>query len=121
MKARTKIESRTRRKVRIRQKVYGTPERPRLTIFRSSRHIYAQVIDDEANRVLATASTHSKAAIEELAGLKKTEKAKKIGTKVAEICLSKGIEKVVFDRNGYKYHGRVLALADAARAKGLKF
>jgi large subunit ribosomal protein L18 len=119
--ANTKAEARERRKVHIRQKVKGTPERPRLTVFRSARHIYAQVIDDEANRVLACASTMGKAAKDELAKMKKAEQAKKIGTKVAEICLGKGIDKIVFDRNGYMYHGRVKALAEAARAKGLKF
>jgi large subunit ribosomal protein L18 len=119
--AKTKREARERRKIRIRQRVAGTPERPRLTVFRSARHIYAQVIDDENNRVLAVASTLSKAAREELGGLKKTEQAKKIGAKVALLCKAKGIEKVVFDRNGYMYHGRVMALAAAAREAGLQF
>ncbi len=119
--ANKKSEARERRKVRIRQKVKGTPERPRLTVFRSSRHIYAQVIDDESNQVLATASTMSKAAREEMKGVKKTEQAKRIGKRVAGVCKEKGITKVVFDRNGYKYHGRVLALAAAAREAGLEF
>ena len=117
----TRAEARERRKVHIRQTVKGTPERPRLTVFRSARHIFAQVIDDEANRVLAAAGTQGKAIHEALAGKKKVEQAKTIGTKLAELCIAKGIDKIVFDRNGYKYHGRVKALADAARAKGLKF
>jgi len=116
--AKTRAEARDRRKVRIRQKVKGTPDRPRLTVFRSARHIYAQVIDDEANRVLACASTMGKVAQDELAKMKKSEQAKKIGMKVAAICLGKGIDKIVFDRNGYMYHGRVKALAEAAREKG---
>ena len=119
--AKTRTEARARRKTHIRQVVKGTPERPRLTVFRSARHIFAQVIDDEANRVLAAVGTQGKAVREALEGKKKTEQAKTIGTKVAEQCLAKGIDKIVFDRNGYKYHGRVKALADAARAKGLKF
>jgi large subunit ribosomal protein L18 len=119
--AKTKREARERRKVRIRQKVLGTPDRPRLTVFRTSRHIYAQVVDDESNRVLASASTVSKAAREELAGLKKLEQAKRVGKKVATACKEKGIGKVVFDRNGYQYHGRVMALAAAAREAGLAF
>jgi len=119
--AKTKREARERRKVRIRQRVKGTPERPRLTVFRSARHILAQVIDDEANRVLGCASTMSKAAREELAGVKKLEQAKKIGEKIALLCKEKGITKVVFDRNGYMYHGRVMALAAGARDKGLEF
>jgi large subunit ribosomal protein L18 len=121
MKARTKEEARMRRKVRIRRKVKGTPERPRLVVFRSARHIYAQVVDDEANAVLCSATTMGKAAQDELKGKKKTEQAKKIGAAIAGLCKAKGIESVVFDRNGYKYHGRVMALAGAAREAGLKF
>jgi large subunit ribosomal protein L18 len=119
--AKTRLEAREKRKARIRQRVKGTAERPRLTVFRSSRHIYAQVINDEANQVLAVASTLNKTVNDEISGLKKLEKAKTIGKKVAELCKSKGIEKVVFDRNGYKYHGRVMALATAAREAGLNF
>lgn len=121
MKSRSKEESRIRRKVRIRKKVKGTSERPRLTVFRSARHIYAEVVDDEANRVLCSATTSSKAGKDEQKGVKKKEQAKKIGAKIASLCKEKGIEAVVFDRNGYQYHGRVMALADAAREAGLKF
>jgi large subunit ribosomal protein L18 len=119
--AKTRLEARKRRKVRIRQKVKGTDERPRLSIFRSARHIYAQVINDERNQVVASVSTLGKANQEAVAGLKKLEQAKKLGTVVAERCKAKGVERVVFDRNGYRYHGRVKALADAAREAGLKF
>jgi len=101
--------------------VKGTEERPRLSVFRSARHIYVQVIDDERNKVLAAASTAGKANQEPIQGLKKVEQAKKIGAKIAEVCLAGGTDQVVFDRNGYKYHGRVKALADAARKAGLKF
>ena len=119
--AKTRREARLRRKVRIRQKVHGTAERPRLTVFRSLRHISAQVIDDENNVVLATASTVGKGAKGDLAGMNKRDQAKKIGTKVAEAAKAKGVKSVVFDRNGYKYHGRVLSLASAARESGLEF
>ena len=119
--AKTRVEARKRRKVGIRQKVRGSDERPRLTVFRSARHIYAQVINDEGNQVLASASTMGKANQDVVQGLKKIEQAKKIGSKIADKCLAAGVEKVVFDRNGYRYHGRVAALAKAAREAGLKF
>ena len=117
----TQQEKRERRKHSIRKKVSGTAERPRLTVFRSSKHIYAQVVNDDAHQTIATASTLDEQIIPQLAGLKKSEKAKKIGTAIAERLKAKGIDKVVFDRNGYIYHGRVMALADAAREAGLKF
>ena len=119
--AKSRVEARARRKVRIRQTVKGTDQRPRLTVFRSARHIYAQVVNDETNRVLACASTMGKANQEVIQGLKKIEQAKKVGAKIAELCGQHGVTQVVFDRNGYKYHGRVQALADAARQAGLKF
>jgi large subunit ribosomal protein L18 len=112
---------RGRRKLRIRKKVKGTPERPRLSVFRSARHIYAQVIDDDSGRTLAFASTLSKDLRGNLSGAKKSAAAKAVGALVAEQCKSKSITKVVFDRNGYLYHGRVKALADAAREAGLDF
>jgi large subunit ribosomal protein L18 len=117
----TQQEKRERRKHSIRKKVNGTAERPRLTVFRSSKHIYAQVVNDVAHQTIATASTLDEQIIPQLAGLKKSEKAKKIGAAIAERLKAKGIDKVVFDRNGYIYHGRVMALADAAREAGLKF
>jgi len=119
--AKTKEQTRARRKMSIRKKVNGTNERPRLSVFRSAKHIYAQVIDDVAHQTLATASTVDESLKTSLAGLKKSEKAKKIGAAIAERCKAKGIEAVVFDRNGFIYHGRVQALADAAREAGLKF
>ncbi len=119
--AKTKYEARKRRKVSIRKNLIGTPERPRLSVFRSARHIYAQVVVDTENKVLASASTISKIDRESVAGKNKVEQAKAIGTRVAQGCLDNGIEKVVFDRCGFRYHGRIKALADAARAKGLSF
>jgi large subunit ribosomal protein L18 len=115
-----RIVGRERRKLRIRKKIAGTVEQPRLTVFRSSKHIYAQVIDDKSGKTLAHASTLSKDLKGSLEG-NKTDAAKKVGALVAKICVSKNIKKVVFDRNGYLYHGRVSALADAAREGGLKF
>jgi large subunit ribosomal protein L18 len=117
----TQQEKRERRKHSIRKKVNGTAERPRLTVFRSSKHIYAQVVNDDAHQTIATASTLDEQIIPQLAGLKKSDKAKKIGAAIAERLKAKGIDKVVFDRNGYIYHGRIMALADAAREAGLKF
>jgi len=115
------IVGRERRKLRIRRRMAGTAVKPRLTVFRSARHIYAQVIDDATGRTLAHASTLSKDLKGSLDEGNKTEAAKKVGALVAKICLSKKIERVVFDRNGYLYHGRISALADAAREGGLKF
>jgi large subunit ribosomal protein L18 len=119
--AKTKAETRDRRKASIRKKVSGTAERPRLSVFRSSKHMYAQVVDDVAQKTIAAASTLDEAIAPTLKGLKKSERAKKIGAAIADKLKQKGIDKVVFDRNGYIYHGRVMALADAAREAGLKF
>jgi large subunit ribosomal protein L18 len=108
------------RKSRVRKTVHGDPARPRLTVFRSAKHIYAQVIDDESGKTLVTASTLDK----ELKGgdkLKKAQLAEKVGQLLAVRCLEKNIKMVVFDRNGFIYHGRVAKLADGARAKGLIF
>lgn len=115
------VEARKRRKQRIRRKVKGTGERPRLTVFRSARHTYAQVVDDSTGRTLTAASTRSAAIVEELKSLSKKEAAKKVGVLVGKLCLEKGVDKVVFDRNGYLYHGRVAALASGAREAGLRF
>jgi len=117
----SKLEIRDRRKAHIRKKVNGTQERPRLSIFRSSKHMYAQVIDDGTHQILAAVSTLDEKISGQLSGLKKTDRAKKIGAAIAERCKAKGITKVVFDRNGFIYHGRVSALADAAREAGLQF
>ncbi len=109
---------RMKRHSRVRGKISGTAERPRLSVFRSENHIYAQVIDDVAGNTLVSASTVEKAF--EGNG-SNCEAAKKVGAMVAERALQKGIEEVVFDRGGYIYHGRVQALADGAREAGLKF
>ncbi len=110
-----KVTGRTRRKLRIRNKVHGTSERPRLSVFRSSKHIYAQVIDDSQGTTIAQASSVSGP------GASKVEAAKSVGSAVAKACIDKGVEQVVFDRGGYRYHGRVRALAESAREAGLKF
>jgi large subunit ribosomal protein L18 len=117
----TREDSRLKRKKRIRKKLSGRPERPRLTVFRSDKHIYAQIIDDTVGTTLATASTLSP-EYRQLDPLKgKVEAAKRVGELIARKAKDKGIAKVVFDRNGYIYHGRVEALADAARQAGLDF
>ncbi len=106
---------------RIRRKLSGTPERPRLAVFRSSNHIYAQVIDDVAGKTLAAASTRGKDLKGSLAGLKPVEAASKVGTRIAEVAKANGIAKVVFDRGGLPFKGRIKALAEAARSAGLEF
>jgi large subunit ribosomal protein L18 len=116
-----RIVGRERRKLRIRKKISGTSEQPRLSVFRSAKHIYAQVVDDRTGVTLAHVSTLSKDLKGSLDEGTKTDAAKKVGALVAKVCLSKDIRRVVFDRNGYLYHGRVSALADAARKGGLKF
>ena len=110
-----KIERRIKIKFRIRKKIVGTAERPRLSVFRSNKQIYAQVINDLTGTTLVAASS---LGLEKLA---KVDQAKKVGELVAEKAKAAGVESVVFDRNGYLYHGRVQALADAAREGGLKF
>ena len=124
MARKTKNESRKRRHFSLRKRISGTAERPRLIVFRSARHIYAQVIDDLASKTLIAASDvvakKNAAGNTEFEG-KKAERAKKVGTIIAKKCLEKGIEKVVFDRAGYKYHGRVSAVAAGAREAGLQF
>jgi large subunit ribosomal protein L18 len=117
MAKRTPRELRIRRHTRLRKKVSGTPERPRLSVFRSNVHIYAQVIDDVAGHTLAAASTVEKEASDGT----KTEQAAAIGKLVAQRALDAGVTKVVFDRGGFQYHGRIKALADAAREAGLSF
>jgi len=107
------------RHARVRKKIVGTPERPRLAVFKSLKHIYAQIIDDSTGRTLIAVSTLSK-DFPKAKGTK-TELARKVGEMLGEKALKAGISEVVFDRGGYKYHGRVKALADSAREKGLKF
>lgn len=115
------IIARVRRHARVRAKVNGTASSPRLCVFRSSDHIYAQIIDDSRGHTLLSASTLDPEIKGELDGKVKTAQAGLVGLLVAKRALTKGIKQVVFDRGGYKYHGRVKALADAARQGGLKF
>jgi large subunit ribosomal protein L18 len=112
-------ETRQRIHVRIRRKVSGTAERPRLNVFRSLDHIYVQLIDDQAGKTLASASTSGKKSPIKTGG--NLAAAKEVGKQIAERAQAKGIKKVVFDRGGYLYHGRIKALADAAREAGLEF
>ena len=115
-----KRESRKKRHRSLRKRIEGTAERPRLAVFRSTRHIYAQIIDDVQKKTL-TAISDKVLAVEGEAKADKKARAKRVGAAIAKHCLEKGIDKVVFDRAGYKYHGRVSALADGAREAGLKF
>jgi large subunit ribosomal protein L18 len=116
MDAKQRARSLNRRHSRVRKKVVGTPERPRLAVFRSHRHIYAQVIDDFAGRTLAAASS-----LKDANGGNPKEAAKKVGLAVAERAKRAGISRVSFDRGGFQYHGRVQALAEGAREGGLEF
>ena len=111
----SKIARRNKIKTRIRGKISGTPERPRMSVFRSNKGIYVQIIDDIAGNTLVAASSKG------LEGGTKTEVAAKVGADIAKKAMDKGITQVVFDRNGYLFHGRVKSLADAAREAGLKF
>jgi large subunit ribosomal protein L18 len=121
MSTKSRTEQRERRHSRVRAHVFGTAARPRLNVFRSLAHIYAQVIDDAAGRTLVSASTVDKDLKARMAGKKKSEQAKLVGQALAERARAKGVTQVVFDRGGYKYHGRVKALADGAREAGLEF
>ena len=114
----TKLAGRARRKLRIRKKISGTNERPRLTVFRSNKQIYCQVVDDVTGATLVSTTS---LALEKLAEGNKSARAGQVGEAIAQACLGKGIKQVVFDRNGYIYHGRVKALADGARKGGLEF
>ncbi len=116
----SKLERRARVKKRIRKKISGTAERPRISVFRSNKHIYAQIINDEVGHTLVAAST-LEIPQDELKGKTKTEQAELVGKLLAEKALKKSIRTVVFDRSGYRYHGRVKALADGARKGGLIF
>lgn len=117
----SRSEVREKKHARLRNRIAGTAERPRLAVFRSNKHMYAQIIDDSAGRTLAAASTVEKAVREELEYTDNVEAAAYVGTLIAKRALEKGIEEVVFDRGGFLYHGKVQALADAAREAGLKF
>jgi large subunit ribosomal protein L18 len=119
--AKSRSAARERRHARVRARVLGTTGRPRLNVFRSVNEIYAQVIDDSAGQTLVSASSIDKDLRERMKGLKKAEQAKLVGQAVAERAKIKGIETVVFDRGGFRYFGRVKALADGAREGGLQF
>jgi large subunit ribosomal protein L18 len=124
MRIKTKEDRRDRIKFRIRKRVIGTGERPRLTVFRSVSHIYVQVVDDAQGKTIASASTLEpavKGALETPARGGNVGGAKAIGKAIAERLLEKGVKRVVFDRNGFLYHGRIKAVADAAREAGLEF
>jgi large subunit ribosomal protein L18 len=129
MGTKSKLETRKKRHRSLRKRMTGTPDRPRLVVFRSSKYIYVQVIDDLTSKTVVAASdlppngkksADKKAALGDLSG-KKAERAKKVGALVAKRCIEKGIKQVVFDRAGYKYHGRVSAVAAGAREAGLQF
>jgi large subunit ribosomal protein L18 len=118
----TKKRRQLRRKLHIRKKIFGTSEEPRLTVKRSLKHIYAQIIDDTQHMTIVSASTLDKEVLASITkGMKKVELSKLVGAYLAKKAIEKNIKKVAFDRNGYLYHGRVKVLADAAREGGLKF
>ncbi|TBL69203.1 50S ribosomal protein L18 [Paenibacillus thalictri] len=116
-----KNKARLKRHLRVRKKIQGTVERPRLNIFRSSKHMYAQLIDDVAGVTIASASTQDKDLKASIGNGGNVESARQVGALIAQRAKEKGIDKIVFDRGGYLYHGRVQALADAAREAGLEF
>jgi large subunit ribosomal protein L18 len=117
-----RLGGRERRHLRIRRKVRGTTERPRLAVFRSNRHIYAQVVDDVAGKVLTGVCGSSKTIVDRVKGDKdEFAESRAVGEAIAKLAADKGITRVIFDRGGYQYHGRVKALADAARKAGLVF
>lgn len=120
-KNKSRAEARKRRHNRVRRRVFGTAERPRLNVFRSLNDIYVQVIDDKKGHTLASASTIDPELKKKVKGKTKKEQAKLVGEAIAERAMKKGVKEVVFDRGGYKYIGRVAALADGAREKGLQF
>lgn len=113
--------ARRKRKTRIRTRIFGTEQRPRLSVFRSAKHIYAQLVVDSTGSTILTASTLSPEIRVDIAGLKKSDAAKKVGEFLGKKAVEKNIRRVVFDRNGFLYHGRVKALADGARESGLEF
>ena len=117
----SRSEVRVKKHTRLRNRFAGTAERPRLAAYRSNKHIYAQIVDDSVGNTLAAASTVEKAAMEELEYTDNVAAASYVGTLIAKRALEKGIQEVVFDRGGFIYHGKVQALADAAREAGLKF
>lgn len=121
VKKNVRKQLRQRRHLKIRTKIKGTPERPRLAVFRSEKHMYAQIIDDTTGTTLAQASTVNKEIKEKISKTWNKEAATEVGKLIAERAREKGIKEVVFDRGGFKYHGRVKSLAEAARENGLRF
>lgn len=119
--AQSRNEARQRRQRRVRGKVSGTSERPRLSVFRSLANIYAQIIDDTQGHTLVSASTVDAEVVKQVAGLKGVDRAKLVGKVLADRAKAAGIRQVIFDRGGYMYHGQVKALADASRENGLEF
>ncbi len=117
----SRLAARLKRKQRIKKKLSGNGERPRLSVFRSAKHIYAQIIDDQQGRTVVTASSLTSDLKEKLSGLKKTEAAREVGKLLAARAKAQGIQKVVFDRNGFLYHGRIKAVAEGCREQGLEF
>lgn len=117
----TKLRTRLRRKAAIRKRIRGTAERPRLSVFRSLKHIYVQAIDDDANAVLAAVSDDDRKLADTLSGKSKKERAREVGKLIGAKLKEKNVESVVFDRNGFIYHGRVKEVADGAREAGIKF
>ena len=120
-KKRTRGDARKRRHLRVRRNIFGTPEKPRLNVFRSLNEIYVQVIDDTKGHTLVSASTIDSELKKKFKGMTKKDKAKLVGQTIADRAKKKGIKSVVFDRGGFKYIGRVAALAEGARENGLKF
>jgi large subunit ribosomal protein L18 len=119
--ANDKLRKRLRRKVSIRLRVHGTADRPRLSVFRSTRYVYAQAVDDTQGRVIASASELEPSLKEAVAGKPKKERARIVGKVIGEKLIARGVKQVVFDRNGFIYHGRVKEVADGARDAGLTF
>ncbi len=119
--AKERIIKRKRRHNRIRKKIIGTQEKPRFSVFKSLKHMYVQIIDDIRGETILGLSTLSKDVKEKIKGKKKTEQAFILGEMVGKLAIEKGLKEVVFDRGGFKYHGRVKAVADGARKSGLKF
>lgn len=121
IKLQDKNEVRKKKHLRVRKKIHGTPERPRLCVYRSLKHIYAQIIDDESGRTLVAASTMDEALKGKLENTGNKAAAREVGKLIGQKAIEKGIKKVVFDRGGYLYHGRIQELADGAREAGLEF
>jgi large subunit ribosomal protein L18 len=121
MSRKSREQKRTKRHLHVRRHLAGTPQRPRVSVYRSLSQIYAQIIDDTTGKTLVAVSTIDKELREKIGKLKKAEQAKEVGKALAQRAQKAGIQQVVFDRGGYRYHGRVKALAEAARAAGLQF